>query len=77
MTGRWYPFWDSVPALERSNYDQKRLSDANLTLAEALRDLGYETYGIFTNPHHHSLSGFGQGFTFFRYLKTGKGYASA
>jgi arylsulfatase A-like enzyme len=38
------------------------LLDENLTLAEALRDLGYATYGLFTNPHHHERSGFWQGF---------------
>lgn len=45
-----------------------RLAAANLTLPEVLRDAGYETLGLFTNPHHHPASGFWQGFTTARYL---------
>lgn len=39
-----------------------RFLDANSTLAELLRKAGYQTLGVFTNPHHHSTSGFWQGF---------------
>lgn len=38
------------------------LHEANLTLAEVLRDAGYSTFAAFTNPHHHPASGFPQGF---------------
>ena len=38
------------------------LQEANLTLAEMLGEAGYDTFGAFTNPHHHPTSGFLQGF---------------
>ena len=49
------------------------LAHSNLTLAEALGQAGYQTVGIFTNPHHHSTSGFWQGFEAARYLSPDKG----
>ncbi|MGB5661044.1 MAG: sulfatase [Thermoanaerobaculia bacterium] len=49
------------------------LAESNVTLAEALRDGGYQTVGIFTNPHHHWSSGFWQGFEHARYLSAQKG----
>jgi arylsulfatase A-like enzyme len=38
------------------------LAQANITLAEILSSASLHTVGIFTNPHHHSTSGFWQGF---------------
>lgn len=54
-----------------------RLASANLTLAEALHRGGYQTAAFFNNPHHHSTSGFGQGFDEARLLDRdpGQGYA--
>ena len=49
------------------------LAASNLTLAESLAHGGYQTLGIFTNPHHHSTSGFWQGFDVARYLSPQKG----
>ena len=49
------------------------LAEANLTIAEALSAGGYTTLGVFTNPHHHSTSGFWQGFGEARYLKPRRG----
>ena len=49
------------------------LADSNVTLAEALQGGGYQTLGVFTNPHHHSSSGFWQGFDDARYLSPDKG----
>ena len=49
------------------------LAASNLTLAESLAQGGYQTLGIFTNPHHHSTSGFWQGFDVARYLSPRKG----
>ena len=46
----------------------KLLMPENVTLAELLLDAGYQTVGIFTNPHHHKTSGFWQGFEEARYL---------
>lgn len=45
-----------------------RLAEDNLTLAEVLHEAGYQTLGLFTNPHHHPSSGFWQGFEDARYL---------
>lgn len=44
------------------------LADENQTLAEALAASGYDTLGVFTNPHHEPTSGFAQGFRLSRYL---------
>lgn len=44
------------------------LADENQTLAETLAAGGYDTLGIFTNPHHEEGSGFAQGFRLWRYL---------
>ncbi|MEM7353408.1 MAG: sulfatase-like hydrolase/transferase, partial [Acidobacteriota bacterium] len=38
------------------------LASANRTLAEALKDAGYQTMAVLTNPHHWAGSGFWQGF---------------
>jgi arylsulfatase A-like enzyme len=39
-----------------------RLSKRNIVVSEVFSDAGYRTIGVFTNPHHHPTSGFGQGF---------------
>ena len=44
------------------------LAEENRTLAETLAAGGYDTLGIFTNPHHDEGSGFAQGFRLWRYL---------
>lgn len=46
----------------------ENLAPGNLTVAEVLLDHGYETIAVFTNPHHHSESGFAQGFRLWRFL---------
>ncbi len=44
------------------------IQDANVTLAEVFTDAGYDTFAVFTNPHHHPASGFRQGFAHSVYL---------
>ena len=39
-----------------------RLSEAQVTMAEAFRDLGYQTAGLFAGPYLHPAFGLGQGF---------------
>jgi arylsulfatase len=46
------------------DYDS-RLSDEIVTLPEMLREIGYRTFGISTNPHVSSRNGLGQGFDTF------------
>ena len=72
MTSRRFPLttrndqFKRIPGLNEEG--QKRharvqfVHSANVTLAEVLRDAGYDTFGAFTNPHHHPTSGFWQGF---------------
>ena len=40
-----------------------RLNEAQITLAEVLRDLGYQTAGFFAGPYLHPTFGLGQGFS--------------
>lgn len=47
----------------------KRLAEGLVTLAEALRDQGYRTAGVSTNPWLTKLFGFDQGFDVFLYIK--------
>ena len=68
LTGRFYPFWREVPPAERRPFHNRTLTGENLALAELLSEAGYETLAILTNPHHHGLSGFQQGFEQVRYL---------
>jgi arylsulfatase A-like enzyme len=39
-----------------------RLDDTRTTLAERLRDAGYQTWGIYSGPYLHPVFGFGKGF---------------
>ena len=48
------------------------IADVNPTIAEIFQAGGYQTVGLFTNPHHHSTSGFWQGFQQARYLQPEK-----
>jgi len=50
---------------------QDGLADEALTLAEALGDAGYATYGVQTNGWLHQSFGFHQGFDRYRFPKTG------
>lgn len=46
-----------------THFDAKgKLGDAQVTLAERLRDAGFATYGVVTNPNASGRFGFGQGF---------------
>lgn len=56
----------SLYPTEHGYYDYRsRVSDQVVTLAEILRNAGYETLGISTNPHVSSRNGLGQGFDTF------------
>lgn len=70
-----------IPGIDPAQREQwartPRLAAANLTLAEMLRDGGYDTVAVFTNPHHHATSGFGQGFERARLLEPDPAKGSA
>ena len=78
LTSRNFPFllWgvehDPIPGVAPERHEQwartPRLAAANLSLAEVLRDAGYQTVALFNNPHHHATSGFDQGFEASRLL---------
>jgi len=63
------PISDLAPEMATRHARSPVIADLNLTVAEVLEGVGYQTLGIFTNPHHHSTSGFWQGFESARYLK--------
>jgi len=83
FTSRYFPLFvphagyepppDFTPHRVRQMAGYDYLADQNLTLAEALRDEGFRTLAIFTNPHHHPTSGFWQGFEEAEYLPDPKG----
>lgn len=72
LTGRYFPpmlanrFFEPVPGLnetrQRVMEEVRTLAEENNTLAEVFSDAGFETFAVFTNPHHHPTSGFFQGF---------------
>ncbi len=78
FTSRSFPWllWGvehgSIPGVAPEHRDRwqstPRLAAANLTVAEILRDAGYQTVALFNNPHHHPTSGFDQGFETARLL---------
>lgn len=74
LTSSFYPVWVPVNEAERRDYYYEMLGGVNITLAEVLQRAGYETLGIFTNPHHHPKSGFMQGFDQHKYLESEKAY---
>jgi len=63
---RPHPRWSEERAANLAPYPA--LARVNRTLAEELRDRGFRTLAVFTNPHHHATSGFWQGFEAARYL---------
>jgi len=69
---------DPIPGMDEERQrlwaNTARLARANLTVAEVLQDAGYQTLGLFTNPHHHATSGYWQGFDDALYLPTEPGY---
>lgn len=87
FSGRYAPLLapppDSLPQDELKPDEVLRhrlvpaLAQEELTLAELLTSAGYDTVAIFTNPHHHSRSGFWQGFQEARYLPRDPGTAYA
>ncbi|MCP4592048.1 MAG: sulfatase-like hydrolase/transferase, partial [bacterium] len=78
LTSRYFPYlvrntqFESVPGLDEESQARHAqvpyLAKMNLTLPEVLGEGGYETLGVFTNPHHHATSGFWQGFEKTEYL---------
>ena len=87
FSGHWAPLLAPPPAalpegeLEPEERRRHRLVPAlaaqEHTLAELLSEAGYATMAVFTNPHHHSRSGFWQGFEETRYLPPDPGTAYA
>ena len=59
------------PEMQRLFESMPILAAEDVTLAERLRAAGFETFAIFTNPHHH-VSGFDQGFEESLYLPAQK-----
>ncbi len=51
--------------------DGRRLADEHVTLAEVLRDAGYQTAGFFGGPYLHPAFGLAQGFAVYQSCMTG------
>jgi len=78
LTSRYFPYLAQRPGvapiqnMPKERLKQQgavpRLAEVNVTLPEVLHDAGYETLGLFNNPHHHPASGFWQGFSTAKYL---------
>ena len=61
------PKWEN-----RKNIMSDVLSDDMITLAEVLKEEGYSTAALITNPHLRSFLGFSQGFKDYRYFPSAK-----
>lgn len=78
LTSRLFPYLGEPPGLaagtglDRATRERHAqvpvLRPENLTLAEVLAGGGYDTFGAFSNPHHHPASGFWQGFAEARFV---------
>ncbi|MEW6268219.1 MAG: sulfatase [Thermodesulfobacteriota bacterium] len=68
LTGQVSPLLVRRNARPEEMWTVFRLADQNVTLAEMLAAAGYDTLGIFTNPHHAPESTFAQGMRLHRYL---------
>jgi arylsulfatase A-like enzyme len=55
-------FTSLYPIVHKTNHERDFLPDSVVTLAEILRDAGYQTFGISGNPNVSSVFGFAQGF---------------
>ncbi len=55
-------FSSLYPAVHKTNYERDYLPDSIVTLAEVLRDGGYQSIGIAANPNVSPVFGFAQGF---------------
>lgn len=82
LTSRTLPFmqYERRPAEEPGKPPQtvmRGISERwNVTLASAMHDAGYDTFAVFTNPHHHEHSGFQRGFARWTYLEPEEGWAA-
>ncbi len=56
------------PAAHHVNRTKDQLAPQTITLAEVLRDAGYETGGFVANPNAWKRFGLGQGFDFYRHI---------
>lgn len=86
LTGTYFPKYitdpsiDDIPELpERTKKklleDVPIVAEENILVSEVFSEAGYRTYAGFTNPHHHSASGFRQGFDVAEHLGAGdRGY---
>jgi arylsulfatase A-like enzyme len=55
-------FSSLYPAVHKTNHERDFLPDSVVTLAESLRDAGYQTFGVSANANVSSVFGFAQGF---------------
>ncbi len=55
-------FTGLLPSEHGAYHTHRRLDDAQVTVAELLRDAGYQTYLFAANPHLQEAQGFQQGF---------------
>ena len=62
LTGLW-------PQVHGTNGDDDALSEDAVTLAEALKSLGYRTAAVTGNGNAARIAGFAQGFDHFKYLR--------
>jgi arylsulfatase A-like enzyme len=63
-------FSSLYPVVHKTNYVRDFMSDSIVTLAEVLRDAGYETLGVSSNPNISPTFGYAQGFGEFRVSRT-------
>src|SRR5690606_9068218 len=68
LTGQVAPLLVRRNARPEELWTIYRLADQNSTLAEMLAEVGYDTLGVFTNPHHAPEATFAQGMRLSRYL---------
>lgn len=80
LTSRLFPQFDRAASEPKPDevgelFELRQLAPSNLTLAEVLGAADYSTLAVFTNPHHHSSSGFDQGFDRWRFVTPAPGRA--
>ncbi|MCP3960078.1 MAG: sulfatase [bacterium] len=66
LTSRFFPY---EAGSKGGQYPAYTIAQGNTTVAEVFADSGYDTVGVFTNPHHFPGSGYWQGFAEPLYIK--------
>lgn len=66
FTSRVFPYEGGAKGSGHRTYT---IAQGNTTVAEVFAENGYDTVGVFTNPHHFPGSGYWQGFAETAYIK--------